>query len=153
MESKQPLPPTPSGRLASGAAPFISQLNPHREPGGSYLVEATEPEGLSDFWRLLVRHKTTILLSSVGGLLLGVLAGIPLKPVYRASTTLEVLNVNEDFLNMRPTQLAVPGEDTDNLSEEETQATLLQNTQLLERVSARLDHDPAPPGNCRRSVA
>jgi uncharacterized protein involved in exopolysaccharide biosynthesis len=89
-------------------------LNPYREPGGSYLVEAREPEGLSDFWRLLVRYKTTILLSSVGGLLLGVLAGIPLKPVYRASTTLEVLNVNEDFMNMRPTQLAVPGEDTDN---------------------------------------
>jgi polysaccharide biosynthesis transport protein len=145
MENKQQLPPTPSGRLAPGAAPFISQLNPYREPGGSYLVEAREPEGLADFWRLLVRYKTTILLSSVGGLLLGVLAGIPLKPVYRASTTLEVLNVNEDFMNMRPTQLAVPGEDTDNLSEEETQATLLQNTQLLERVSARLDHDPAPP--------
>ena len=144
MENKQPLPPAPSGRLAPGAAPFISQLNPYREPGGSYFVETREPEGLSDFWRLLVRHKTAILLSSMGGLLLGVLAGIPLKPVYRASTTLEVLNVNEDFMNMRPTQLAVPGEDTDNLSEEETQATLLQNTQLLERVSARLDHDPAP---------
>ena len=144
MENKQPLPPAPSGRLAPGAAPFISQLNPYREPGGSYFVETREPEGLSDFWRLLVRHKTAILLSSMGGLLLGVLAGIPLKPIYRASTTLEVLNVNEDFMNMRPTQLAVPGEDTDNLSEEETQATLLQNTQLLERVSARLDHDPAP---------
>ncbi len=144
MENKQPLPPAPSGRLAPGAAPFISQLNPYREPGGSYFVETREPGGLSDFWRLLVRHKTAILLSSMGGLLLGVLAGIPLKPVYRASTTLEVLNVNEDFMNMRPTQLAVPGEDTDNLSEEETQATLLQNTQLLERVSARLDHDPAP---------
>ena len=144
MENKQPLPPAPSGRLAPGAAPFISQLNPYREPGGSYFVETREPEGLSDFWQLLVRHKTAILLSSMGGLLLGVLAGIPLKPIYRASTTLEVLNVNEDFMNMRPTQLAVPGEDTDNLSEEETQATLLQNTQLLERVSARLDHDPAP---------
>jgi succinoglycan biosynthesis transport protein ExoP len=145
MENKQPLPPAPSGRLAPGAVPFTSQLKPYREPGGSYFVETREPEGLSDFWRLLVRHKTAILLSSMGGLLLGVLAGIPLKPVYRASTTLEVLNVNEDFMNMRPTQLAVPGEDTDNLSEEETEAILLQNTQLLERVSARLGHDPAPP--------
>ena len=150
MENKQPLPPARNGRFS--LAPVMSELKPYDEPGGSYFFETREPEGLLEFCRLLVRHKASIILSSVGGLLLGFLAGIPLKPVYRASTTLEVLNVNEDFMNMRPTQPAVPGEDTDNSSEEETQATLLQNTQLLERVSARLDHTstgPAEPATVR----
>src|SRR3984893_158213 len=146
MENKQPLPPARNGRLS--LAPVISELKPYDEPAGSYFFETREPEGLLEFCRLIVRHKASIILSSVGGLLLGLLTGIPLKPVYRASTTLEVLNVNEDFMNMRPTQPAVPGEDTDNSSEEETQATLLQHTQLLDPVSARLDHtspEPAEP--------
>ncbi len=152
MENKQPLPPAQNGRLS--LAPVMSELKPYDEPGGSYFFETREPEGLLEFCRLLVRHKASIILSSVGGLLLGLLVGIPLKPVYRASTTLEVLNVNEDFMNMRPTQPAVPGEDTDNSSEEETQATLLQNTQLLERVSARLDHtSTGSRRTCNHSLA
>lgn len=139
MENKQPSTQGPNGHSGLAAAPGISELKPYNNPVPSYGYEATEPQGLLELSRLLALHKTPVLVSSVAGLLLGLLAGIPLKPVYRASTTLEVLNVNEDFMNMRPTQPALPAEDTDNLSEEETQATLLQNTQLLERVSSRLD--------------
>lgn len=150
METKQPLESIPCTPLSFGSAPISSPLKPYDGPGDSYLFETREPEGLLEYWRLLVRHKTAILLSSFAGLVLGVLVGIPLKHVYRASTTLEVLNVNQDFMNMKPTQAVVPGEDTDNLSEEETQATLLQNTQLLERVEARLapepTHSPAAAG-------
>jgi len=75
-----------------------------------------------------------------------------LKPVFRGDTTLEVLNVNEDFMNMRPTQPSVQGGDSDKLSEEETQATLLQSAQLLDRISAQLDPNPTSPetdGNFR----
>jgi capsular exopolysaccharide synthesis family protein len=69
-----------------------------------------------------------------------------MRPVYRASTTLEVLNVNQDFMNMRPTQSAMPS-DSENISEEETQATLLQSDPLLDRVCAKLNLNPTPPAH------
>jgi polysaccharide biosynthesis transport protein len=148
MKKKQPAPEVSNRHLSARDTPHLPELKRYDELGSPYFFETREEfgewEGLLEFWRLLVRHKTAILFSSIGGLLVGVLVGIPLKPVYRASTTLEVLNVNEDFMNMRPTQSALPAEDTDNLSEEETQATLLQSTQLLDRVSARLNAKPTP---------
>jgi len=149
MKVNQPAPDVPNRQLSAPATPSVAELRRYDEPGNSYFLEtrdgSADSQGLLELWRLLLRHKTAILVSSIGGLLLGLLVGIPLKPVYRASTTLEVLNVNEDFMNMRPTQSALPAEDTDNLSEEETQATLLQSTQLLERVSSRLNPNPNRP--------
>jgi len=101
--------------------------------------------GLPDYWRTLVRYRRAVLVASFGGALLGLLIAALMKPVYQASTTLEVLTVNEDFMNMKPTQSAVPGGDSENLSEEETQATLLQSELLLDRVCARLNPDPSLP--------
>ena len=113
-----------------------------------YLMDiADAPEsgvGWLDYWHVLIRHKAIVLSATGAGLLLGALVGIPLSPVYRASTTLEVLNVNEDFMNMRTTQSAMPGNDTE-ISEEETQATLIQSDPLLSRVCSRLDPNPTPP--------
>ena len=151
MEKKQSLLPNAMvPQLSVHSARALPGLRTLEEPGNPYYMDTGDrPEesgGLLELWRLLVRHKTAILAPSIGGLLLGVLIGIPLKPVFRASTTLEVLNVNEDFMNMRPTQPSVPGGDSDNLSEEETQATLLQSSQLLDRVSTQLDPNPTPPG-------
>jgi capsular exopolysaccharide synthesis family protein len=150
-DHRESLPNMQSRHLSIRSVRALSELNSFEEPGSPYSVETGErPEesaGLLEYWRLLVRHKTTIIASSIGGLLLGILIGIPLKPIYRASTSLEVLNINEDFMNMRPSHPEVQGGDGDNLSEEETQATLLQSSQLLDRVSARLDLDPTPPGH------
>src|SRR5258708_63336 len=140
MENNNPLFPRPHSRqitLRSGRA--HSELSSLEEFVDPYLETGYRPEeshGLLDYWRLLVRHKFAIASASLGGLVLGFLIGIPMKPVFRASTTLEVLNVNEDFMNMKLTQAAVPGSDSDSLSEEETQSTLLQSSVLLDRVYA-----------------
>jgi len=150
VENKQQLlPNVQAPRLSARSARALPEMNPLEEAARPYLVEAADrPEetgGLLDYWRALGSHKTAVLAASLGGLLLGALIGVPLKPVFRASTTLEVLNVNQDFMNMRPAQASVPGADSDNLSEEETQATLLQSDLLLGRVCARLDPNPSPP--------
>jgi succinoglycan biosynthesis transport protein ExoP len=150
MENQHPLLPYVPGRqLSLRSARALPESNSFEEPAHPYFMETGErPDesgGLLDHWRILVRHKTAILACSLGGFLLGILIGLPLKPVFRANTTLEVLNVNEDFMNMRPSQPAVTGGDSDSLSEEETQATLLQSTQLLDRVTASLDPNPIPP--------
>ena len=143
--------------LPNGASPQlrVQRTREHREQNsylearGAYALEQAEAaegsEGLLDYWRILSRHKFAIAAAGLAGLALGFLVGIPLKPVFRASTTLEVLNPNQDFLNMKLTQAAMPGADSDNLSEEETQATLLQSSELLDRVYAKLDPSPTPP--------
>ena len=101
--------------------------------------EAESGNSLIEYWRLLRRHKVAILLSAFGGLILGTAVGIPMTAVYRARTSLEVLNLNEDFMNMKQ---ASPVSTTDNsydASEEETQAKLLEGDALQNRVLAKLD--------------
>jgi capsular exopolysaccharide synthesis family protein len=150
MENNQKLngPPQP---LVVRRSRNLPELNSFEDSGNSYMIEAgdrpQESEGLLNYWHTLVRHRVAILAASFAGLVLGFLIGIPLKPVYRANTTLEVLNVNEDFMNMKLTQAAVPGADSDNLSEEETQSTLLQSSELLDRVVEKLDPNPTPPAH------
>lgn len=152
MENKQSLTPARNGRLS--LAPVMSELKPYDEHGGSYFFETREPEGLLEFCRLIVRHKASIILSSVGGLLLGLLTGIPLKPVYRASTTLEVLNVNEDFMNMRPTQPAVPGEDTDNsIGRRDSSDTAPKYSIARARLRKTRSHFNPAPRTCNHSLA
>ena len=150
MENNQKfLPNVPTRQINVRGARAVSDLNSVDGPGNSYFVETVDrregSEGLLDYWRILTRHKVAIFAASVTGLVLGLLVGIFLKPVFRASTTLEVLNDNEDFMNMKVTQSEVPGGESENLSEAETQATLLQSDELLDRVSSKLDPDPTPP--------
>ena len=95
----------------SGGPPQLSvrrprdsrEQNSYLEARGAYALDPGEAaegsEGLLDYWRILARHKFAIAGATFAGLILGFLVGIPLKPVFRASTTLEVLNPNEDFLN------------------------------------------------------
>jgi polysaccharide biosynthesis transport protein len=148
-DHRESLPNMQSRRLSIRSARALPELNSYDESASSHLLEAGDrggdSEGLLVYWRTLARHKMAILAASFAGLVLGFLVGIPLKPVFRANTTLEVLTLNQDFLNMRGAQAEVPGTDSDNLSEEETEATLLQGSELLNRVSASLNPNPTPP--------
>jgi capsular exopolysaccharide synthesis family protein len=148
-DHRESLPPMQSRHISIRTARALPQLNSFDESTNPHLLEAGEragdSEGLLVYWRTLVRHKTAILAASFAGLLLGILVGIPMKPVFRSNTMLEVLTLNQDFMNMRGSQAEVPGADSDNLSEEETEATLLQSSELLNRVSASLNPNPTPP--------
>ena len=75
---------------------------------------------------------------ALGGLILGLLAGIPMKAVYRARTSLEVLTFNDDFMNSRQTNPVSPSGNSSEASAEENQAKLLQSNNLLQRVSRKL---------------
>lgn len=106
--------------------------------------EAESGNSLLEYWRLLKRHKTAILLSALGGLILGIATGIPMTPVYRARTSLEVLNLNDDFMNMKQASPVTTTDNSYETSEEETQAKLLEGDALQNRVLAKLD--PAAVG-------
>lgn len=148
-DNERSMPKAPPRQLGVKSTRALPEHNSAMELRNNYSFESVDQqegsEGLLDYWRILTRHKFAILAASAAGLLLGVTIGIPMKPVFRASTTLEVLNPNADFMNMRLTQASVPSADSDNLSEEETQATLLQSSELLDQVYARLNPNPTPP--------
>jgi capsular exopolysaccharide synthesis family protein len=97
------------------------------------------------YWSFLLRHKGIIFLSALAGLVLGFAIGIPMTPVFRARTSIEILNLNQDFMDMKHNSPVNTTEYSDEVSEEETQAQLIQGAALLNRVGAKLDPDAAHP--------
>jgi uncharacterized protein involved in exopolysaccharide biosynthesis len=105
-------------------------------------LEGEEDEsqgGLLEYWRILSRNRVPILLASLAGLVLGFAVGIPMKPIYRAKTSLEVLTINEDFMNMKQANPTTTNDNSYDTSEEQTQAKLLESAALLNRVIRKLD--------------
>ena len=94
---------------------------------------------LVEYWHVLQRHKWTILFSTFGGALLAILAATMMTPLYEANTSLEVLNVNENFMNTKVTSPVTTNDISYDVSEEETQVQLLQGDALLDRVMAKMD--------------
>jgi succinoglycan biosynthesis transport protein ExoP len=141
--SNQPTHSTESRALIAHPSASVSLGEPYygvTSRNGVETIDSTESSrGFLEYWHLLRRHKTTILLATLAGLLLGFAVGIPMKPVYRAHTSLEVLNINEDFMNMRQASQTTTNNDSYDTSEEQTQARLLQSDALIKRVLTKLD--------------
>jgi succinoglycan biosynthesis transport protein ExoP len=107
--------------------------------------------GLLESLSILLRHKTAILLFALAGLVLGINSAMLMKPVYRTHTSVEVVSFNEDFMNAKQTSPTTTADYTYEVSEEQTQAKLLESDDLLDRVrdklvpsAARLDAMPHP---------
>src|SRR3984957_2357638 len=92
-----------------------------------------------EFVRMLLRHKGKLILFALGGIVLGILVGIPFTPSYRVSTTPEVLSLNQDFMNLKQTSPVATSDESYETSEEETQVQLLQSDALLDRVINKFD--------------
>jgi succinoglycan biosynthesis transport protein ExoP len=145
---------TPQPKEQVSVAPFRHRANPANPPvapaslyvGNAYGYEAAEgPDtevGLFQYWAVIRRHRRAILLASLAGLILGFAVGFAMQSIYRATTTIEVLAMNENFMNMRETNPVDNSTDSD-VSEEQTQAELLSSVTMLKRVAARLNPSPA----------
>src|ERR1700722_4303719 len=131
--------PAPPGVYIARQLSYVSGTPYNAEEAGG----AESGSGLIEYWRLLLRHKGTIVLSAVAGLVVGFAIGIPLTPVFRARTTIEVLNLNENFMNLKQSSPVTTADYSDEVSEEETQAQLLQGDALLRRVTSKLDPEAA----------
>src|SRR5579859_5490353 len=59
------------------------------------------PSLVADYFRILVRWRRWLLAAASAGLVLGFAITIPTQPLYQTRTSLEVKNLNEDFLDMR----------------------------------------------------
>jgi capsular exopolysaccharide synthesis family protein len=96
--------------------------------------------GLLEYWHMLRRRKGTLVLIACLGLLAAVLVTLPQTPVYQARTTIEIQNLNENFLNMRDvSQTANEGGSNPAESDLQTQISILQSESVLSQVIAKLD--------------
>jgi capsular exopolysaccharide synthesis family protein len=106
---------------------------------------AEEPQASDwvEYWHILRRHRGAILLLVVLGGLGGLLFSLPQTPIYRAHTTLEVLALNENFLNIRDVDPTASGRDSGTPYYIETQVEILRSASLIQRVVKKLQ--PARP--------
>jgi capsular exopolysaccharide synthesis family protein len=125
--------------------------------GSNYGSESPDPSdsegGLLDYWRMLRRHTTAIILTSFAGVLIGFGIGIPMKPVYRARTSIEVLSLNEDFMNMKQTNPVTSNDSSYDTSEEQTQTKLLESGVLMNRVLDKLNPEAQPARKPRMATS
>jgi capsular exopolysaccharide synthesis family protein len=101
--------------------------------------EDDEEKGILEYWRILARYKGTVIGASLVGLILGFAVCVPMKPVFRAATTLEVLTINGDFMNQKQSNPTTTADGNYDTSEEQTQSKLLQSSALIKRVIAKLN--------------
>lgn len=99
--------------------------------------------GLIEYWRLLRARKGTLVLISAIGLLVGLLVTFPQTPVYQAKTTLEVLELNQNFMNMNNVQ-QISDAPNNLMTDIQTQIKILQSDTLLDRVAESMLSEKRP---------
>lgn len=99
---------------------------------------------LMEYLRLLRRRRSTILLLTCLGAMLGFATTLGVLPVYRARTSLDIQNLNADFMNMRAVAPTGGGENPSTEAYVQTQIKLLQSDTLRARTVERLKSGGAP---------
>ena len=106
----------------------------------STVVEEPGPGLLLEYFDIVRRHKGTLILIAFLGLLASLLLTLPQTPIYQARASLEIQNINEDFLNMREMSPTASGSSSYPPQYDlQTQAKILQSESVLERVIVKLN--------------
>jgi polysaccharide biosynthesis transport protein len=125
-------------------------------PAGAYAREGSdefEPGALIEYWRILRRHPGTWIVFAFAGALLGLLIALPRTAVYQARTSVEILELNDNFLNFKQVSPLAQTGATVETADIQTQMKVLQSESLLERVAATLKKNtPAPDPSGRVSA-
>jgi len=132
-----------TGRLEQGGAHIPVVIEPNRYIHDVRLPLRTaaddEPKGLLvEYYRLLTRHRWRIAVFALIGACLALLVSLATQPVYRARTSLDIQNLNVDFMNMRA--VATTGQVGPASGEVyiQTEIKLLQSDTLLRRTVSRM---------------
>lgn len=156
-------PSADSGPIASGFLPSPTAL-PEKEIVPASYAEvpyngapdlSAEPEsgGLLEYWRILRRRKGTLILVAGVGAVIGFLVILPQTPIYQVHTSLEIVSLNQNFLNMKEANpLAENGSAADS-TDIQTQIKLLESDSLVERVLNKLHASELPAGEPTRIAA
>ena len=98
---------------------------------------------LIEYYQVLMRHRLAIVLLAATGGLLAFLVSLVVIPVYRARTSLDIQNLNADFMNMRNVAPTGQGGGGNNPAETylQTEIKLLQSESLAHRTSLRMQDE------------
>jgi len=106
----------------------------------SAVTEEPGPGLLLEYLDIVRRHKGTLIRIAFLGLLTALLLTLPQTPIYQARASLEIQNINENFLNMREmSPTANGGGSYPPQYDLQTQAKILQSESVLEGVIAKLN--------------
>jgi len=109
--------------------------DPGPEPQSGHLME---------YWRILARRKGTLLFIVLAGTFAGFLVTLPQTPIYQARTTLEIVGLNENFMNVKESSPLNEGGGSSDAVDLQTQVRILQSESLIERVLTKIRSDAAP---------
>jgi succinoglycan biosynthesis transport protein ExoP len=101
------------------------------------IPEDVETGGLAYYWLILSRHKGSCAVSALLGLLLGFFITVPQTRVYKARSSVEIVDLNQNFLNLKqasPVAESTTASDWDI----QTEIKILQSDSLRDRVLAKL---------------
>lgn len=113
--------------LEADFTPLVSRSSGYPDGG--------EEIGVLEYWRILKRRKGTIILAAFLGLFAAILIGLPLTPVYRAEGTLEIQDVNNDYMHQKEVN-PIDGSDDSDM---QTQVVVLESETLFDRVAQKMD--------------
>ena len=94
--------------------------------------------GLAEYWRVLRRRKGTVILIAFIGLLSGVLITLPQTPVYQAKASLEIQDINQNFLNIKEVSPVNDSGYYAAMTDIQTQIKIIQSATLLARTAQKL---------------
>lgn len=121
--------PASYSEIPAGAAPNLS-------------AESQEAGFLLDYWRMLRRKKGTLTFIAAIGTAGGFLVTLPQTPVYQAKASVEIMGLNQNFLNVKESSPVNEGGTSPDLMDIQTQVTILRSDALTDRVLAKLNGDP-----------
>ncbi len=126
-------------------APMSWNIRNGRDPGLSGWPSTTLPSEqstvLAEYFQIMLRRRWTIMLFALAGGLAGFALIVGSLPVYRARTSLDIQNLNSDFMNMRAVAPTGQGGEASSEAYIQTQIKLLQSDALLKRTVDRLKAD------------
>jgi succinoglycan biosynthesis transport protein ExoP len=132
--------PSPAVHRDRGALPtsftdvgYTNAPDPPHEP---------ESGGLLEYWRILRRRKGTLILIASLGAIVGFLITLSQTPIYQVRTSLEVVALNQNFLNIKESNPLSEGGSAVDTTDIQTQIKILQSESLIDRVLAKLKSDP-----------
>jgi polysaccharide biosynthesis transport protein len=98
----------------------------------------TESGSLLEYWGILRRRKGTVTLIAVFGTLIGFVVTIPQTPIFQVRTSLEIVGLNENFLNVKESNPLNEGGTSSDEVDIQTQVKILQSESLIDRVMEKL---------------
>ncbi len=134
------LTPYPSPRRAS-PAPNPADASGFMIPQHvlTYSQGTDQEDTLLDYWKILRKHKASVLVLTLACAACGLLISLLMPPVYQAYSSLEIEGLNRDFLNsgqVNPTEAPAP---TAMDAYIHSQTEILRDEHLVSRVVSKLN--------------